>query len=150
MTVHYLIVSADFEFVYQTPSGSAPSVDPAELDQLARTAVLATFRPSALAACNTGSVLRTGSTEQEAGNLALSFVAGELAAARQPGVTEMPELPYVSSVYWRPVGPLHQIIGKVEKVSGPNHPWWSYAISKGQTTVATAYLCVRMNVRPVS
>jgi hypothetical protein len=150
MTYHFVLEATDFEFVYEFVSGSIGSIDPAELDQLARAAVLADFKSTALSKCNTGSVLRSGAREEDAADALLAFLALELAAARAIGVTAVPELPSVSKVYWRPVGPLHQIIGKVEKVSGMSRTWWSFPIKKGGTVMATAYLVYRMNYRAVS
>lgn len=148
-----LIEFASLDFMFAFPD-SAPiaGLVPADLVGKANEACDALFFPSAFDQCRSGRHIRSAPSTEEAVDLAFQFAAAELANGRTSGAVPMPEIepppvgPGQGSLVWRPIGPIHQVIGKVLKSEGGAASWWSVSVSSGGIS-ATAYLCCSMSFR---
>lgn len=147
-----LIQSASLEFVFHLasdPPGSGPV--PAVLESQALAACDRLFGADPFKGCCRGLRVCSGDRLVDAVSHALSFAQFELDDARlNPGipkpVIEMPPLDASDRPIWRPVGPIHQVIGRVLKIEGGTTPWWSVPLADGPNA-AIAFLCCRMSFR---
>jgi len=153
MVIH-LIELVDFEFIYHIDP--ARNIHPARMYELARTALeRGGFPEKVFEKLNEGNTTCSGATPKNAILNVMSRIADDLKPYSSSGAVisiGSPPANDNASVYWRPVGHIHQVIGLVLEQQGAATPTRVTVdlLESDGSKVGTAEFCCRAYVRALA